>query len=47
MITHGHGSQKDFFQRLEHVEVSECGDIRTLFPAKWQQALKNLKECEN
>jgi hypothetical protein len=34
MTTHGHGSQKDFFQRLEHVEVSACGDIRTLFQAK-------------
>jgi hypothetical protein len=33
---------KDFLQRLEHVEVKECGDIRTLFPAKWRQALKNV-----
>jgi hypothetical protein len=33
---------KDFLQRLEHVEVKECGDIRTLFPAKWGQALKNV-----
>ncbi|KAL3612742.1 hypothetical protein D5086_003762, partial [Populus alba] len=46
MTTHGHGSQKDFFQRLKHVEVSECGDIRTLFPAKWRQALKNLRRVE-
>jgi disease resistance protein RPS2 len=46
MTTHGHGSQKDFFQRLEHVEVRECGDIRTLFPAKWRQALKNLRSVE-
>jgi len=46
MTTHGHGSQKDFFQRLEHVEVSECHDIRTLFPTKWRQALKNLRRVE-
>jgi hypothetical protein len=46
MTTHGHGSQKDFLQRLEHVEVRECGDIRTLFPAKWRQALKNLRSVE-
>jgi hypothetical protein len=46
MTTHGHGSQKDFFQRLEHVEVSECGDIRTLFPAKWRQPLKNLRSVK-
>ncbi|XP_011010441.1 PREDICTED: probable disease resistance protein At4g27220 isoform X2 [Populus euphratica] len=43
MTTHGHGSQKDFLQRLEHVEVSGCGDIRILFPAKWRQASKNLR----
>jgi len=52
MTTHGHGSQKDFFQRLEDVLVSECGDIRTLFPAKWRHALKNLisvqiRACES
>ncbi|XP_061965940.1 probable disease resistance protein At4g27220 [Populus nigra] len=46
MTTHGHGSQKDFLQRLEHVQVGECGDIRTLFPAKWQQALKKLRSVE-
>jgi hypothetical protein len=46
MTTHGHGSQKDFLQRLEHVEVAACGDIRTLFPAKWRQALKNLRSVE-
>jgi hypothetical protein len=46
MTTHGNGSQKDFFQRLEHVEVRECGDIRTLFPAKWRQALKNIRSVE-
>jgi disease resistance protein RPS2 len=42
MTTHGHGSQKDFLPRLEHVEVNGCRDIRTLFPAKWRQALKNV-----
>jgi hypothetical protein len=42
MTTHGHGSQKDFLQRLQYVKVHDCGDIRTLFPAKWRQALKNL-----
>jgi len=52
MTTHGHGSQKDFLQRLEYVKVKECGDIRTLFPAKWRQALKNLRrvtisECKS
>ncbi|KAI9403544.1 hypothetical protein POPTR_001G443700v4 [Populus trichocarpa] len=36
----------DFLQRLEHVEVAACGDIRTLFPAKWRQALKNLRSVE-
>uniref|UniRef100_A0A6N2K9R5 Uncharacterized protein n=1 Tax=Salix viminalis TaxID=40686 RepID=A0A6N2K9R5_SALVM len=42
MTSHGHGSQKDFFQSLEDVEVHGCRDIRTLFPAKWRQALNNL-----
>jgi len=46
MTTHGHGSQKDFLQRLEYVKVDECGDIRTLFPAKWRQTLKNLRGVE-
>nr|TKS04863.1 putative disease resistance protein [Populus alba] len=46
MTTHGHGSQKDFLQRLEHVKVRECRDIRTLFPAKWRQALKKLRSVE-
>jgi Leucine-rich repeat (LRR) protein len=46
MTTHGHGSQKDFLQRLENVRVDECWDIRTLFPAKWRQAMKNLKSVE-
>jgi hypothetical protein len=30
MTTHGHGSQKDFLQRLEHVEVKECGQLPSL-----------------
>uniref|UniRef100_A0A6N2KID5 AAA+ ATPase domain-containing protein n=1 Tax=Salix viminalis TaxID=40686 RepID=A0A6N2KID5_SALVM len=52
MTSHGHGSQKDFLQRLEDVEVYECRDIRTLFPAKWRQALNNLtnvriEDCES
>ncbi|KAG5255228.1 disease resistance protein [Salix suchowensis] len=42
MTSHGHGSQKDFFQCLEDVEVTRCRDIHTLFPAKWRQALNNL-----
>ncbi|KAJ6950623.1 hypothetical protein NC651_004335 [Populus alba x Populus x berolinensis] len=46
MTSHGHGSQKDFLQRLEYVKVKECGDIRTLFPAKWRQALKNLRRVK-
>ncbi|KAG5255290.1 disease resistance protein [Salix suchowensis] len=52
MTSHGHGSQKDFFQRLEDVEVEDCRDIHTLFPAKWRQALNNLtsvaiQDCES
>jgi len=46
MTIHGHGSQKDFLQRLEDVHVVDCGDIRTLFPAKWRQALKNLRRVK-
>jgi hypothetical protein len=46
MTSHGHGSRKDFLQRLEYVKVKECGDIRTLFPAKWRQALKNLRRVK-
>ncbi|KAG5255249.1 disease resistance protein [Salix suchowensis] len=41
-----HGSQKDFLQRLEDVQVYRCRDIRTLFPAKWRQALNNLTSVE-
>uniref|UniRef100_A0A6N2N7I4 Uncharacterized protein n=1 Tax=Salix viminalis TaxID=40686 RepID=A0A6N2N7I4_SALVM len=52
MTSHGHGSQKDFLQRLEDVKVESCRDIHTLFPAKWRQALNNLKsvvikDCES
>nr|XP_034903225.1 LOW QUALITY PROTEIN: probable disease resistance protein At4g27220 [Populus alba] len=47
MTSHGHGSQKDFLQRLEYVKVKKCGDIRTLFPAKWRQALKNLRRVKS
>jgi disease resistance protein RPS2 len=39
-----HGQQNDFLQRLEYVEVDDCGDVRTPFPAKLLRALKNLKE---
>ncbi|KAJ6314029.1 hypothetical protein OIU78_017647 [Salix suchowensis] len=46
MTSHGHGSQNDFFQRLEDVFVYRCRDIRTLFPAKWRQALNNLTSVE-
>ncbi|KAJ6314015.1 hypothetical protein OIU78_017633 [Salix suchowensis] len=46
MTSHGHGSQKDFFQSLEDVEVKRCRDIHTLFPAKWRQALNNLTSVE-
>jgi len=43
MATHGRGQQKGFLQRLESVEMSECGDVFTLFPAKLRQALRNLR----
>jgi len=33
-------------QMTTHVQVHECGDIRTLFPAKWRQALKNLRRVK-
>uniref|UniRef100_A0A6N2LWS4 Uncharacterized protein n=1 Tax=Salix viminalis TaxID=40686 RepID=A0A6N2LWS4_SALVM len=46
MTSHGHGSQKDFLQRLEDVKVESCRDIHTLFPAKWRQALNNLTSVE-
>eukprot|EP00258_Populus_trichocarpa_P032275 XP_024448294.1 disease resistance protein At4g27190 isoform X3 [Populus trichocarpa] len=38
--------QNDFLQRLEYVEVDDCGDVRTPFPAKLLRALKNLKSVE-
>ncbi|KAJ6704272.1 RESISTANCE PROTEIN RGA2 putative-RELATED [Salix viminalis] len=46
MTSNGHGSQKDFFERLEDVKVNTCKDIRTLFLAKWRQALNNLTKVE-
>ncbi|KAG6793973.1 hypothetical protein POTOM_003200 [Populus tomentosa] len=33
-----------FLHKLEFVKVWDCGDVFTLFPAKLQQGLKNLKE---
>ncbi|XP_061987635.1 disease resistance protein At4g27190-like [Populus nigra] len=33
-----------FLHKLESVEVSDCGDVFTLFPARLRQGLKNLKE---
>uniref|UniRef100_A0A2K2CCJ5 AAA+ ATPase domain-containing protein n=1 Tax=Populus trichocarpa TaxID=3694 RepID=A0A2K2CCJ5_POPTR len=33
-----------FLHKLESVQVSSCGDVFTLFPAKLRQGLKNLKE---
>ncbi|KAL3612620.1 hypothetical protein D5086_003640, partial [Populus alba] len=36
--------QNGFLQRLEIGRVDDCGDVRTLFPAKLLRALKNLKE---
>jgi len=38
-----HGQQNDFLQRLELVQVDDCGDVRTPFPAKLLRALNNLK----
>ncbi|KAJ6314013.1 hypothetical protein OIU78_017631 [Salix suchowensis] len=46
MTSHGDGSQNDFLQRLEDVKVKGCKDTRTLFPAKWRQALNNLTSVE-
>jgi len=39
-----HVQQNGFLQRLESVQVDDCGDVRTPFPAKLLRALKNLKE---
>ncbi|KAL9366268.1 hypothetical protein Peur_037467 [Populus x canadensis] len=33
-----------FLHKLESVEVGDCGDVFTLFPARLRQGLKNLKE---
>jgi len=33
-----------FLHKLESVQVSSCGDVFTLFPARLRQGLKNLKE---
>jgi disease resistance protein RPS2 len=33
-----------FLHKLEFVEVRDCGDVFTLFPARLRQGLKNLKE---
>nr|AXY97575.1 NB-ARC domain-containing disease resistance protein [Populus tomentosa] len=38
--------QKGFLQRLRFVEVNDCGDVRTPFPAKLLQALKNLSSVD-
>jgi len=38
-----HGQQNDFLQRLEFVQVRDCGDVRAPFPAKLLRALKNLR----
>ena len=37
-----HGQQNNFLQRLEFVQVRDCGDVRAPFPAKLLRALKNL-----
>jgi hypothetical protein len=37
-------TQKGFLQRLESVQVSDCGDVFTLFPARLREGLKNLEE---
>ncbi|XP_011010323.1 PREDICTED: probable disease resistance protein At4g27220 [Populus euphratica] len=33
-----------FLRKLESVEVRDCADVSTLFPARLRQGLKNLKE---
>jgi hypothetical protein len=45
MAAHGHGQQNSLHV-LESVQVRDCGDVRTSFPAKLLQALKNLKKVE-
>jgi disease resistance protein RPS2 len=37
---------KGFLQRLESVEVGDCGDVFTLFPARLLQGLKNLRSVD-
>jgi len=37
-----HGQQNGFLQRLESLQVNNCGDVRAPFPAKLLRALKNL-----
>ncbi|KAL9366262.1 hypothetical protein Peur_037461 [Populus x canadensis] len=37
-----HVQQNGFVQRLEFVQVRDCGDVRAPFPAKLLRALKNL-----
>ncbi|KAJ6950518.1 hypothetical protein NC651_004248 [Populus alba x Populus x berolinensis] len=41
-----HGQQNGFLQRLESVHLGDCGDVRSPFPAKLLQALKNLNSVE-
>jgi hypothetical protein len=38
-----HGQQNGFLQRLESLQVNNCGDVRAPFPATLLRALKNLK----
>eukprot|EP00258_Populus_trichocarpa_P032277 XP_024448296.1 probable disease resistance protein At4g27220 isoform X5 [Populus trichocarpa] len=35
-----------FLHKLESVEVRDCGDVFTLFPARLRQGLKNLRRVE-
>jgi len=38
--------QNGFLQRLESVQVNNCGDVRAPFPAKLLPDLKNLRKVE-
>jgi hypothetical protein len=38
--------QNGFLQRLESVQVNNCGDVRAPFPAKLLSDLKNLRKVE-
>jgi len=40
------GQQNGFLQRLEFVQVDDCGDVRAPFPAKLVRALKNLRSVD-